>query len=101
MEDVSAVDKCGEVVRIGDIVRIIELQMELFDFLQPNEIENIRSMIGETFPVEEICPSGLVTVTKWFDRGPGRQETHTLSLLPSQFARVGRMPALPQVSHGQ
>lgn len=93
-------DQHGEVVRIGDIVRIVALRMELFDFLEPNEIEDIRSMIGEAFLVEEISASGLVTVTKGFDRGPGRQESHTLSLLPSQFVRVGRLPAGASASHG-
>jgi len=93
-------DKHGEEVRIGDLVRIVALQMELFDCLEPNEIEDIRSMIGETFPVEEISASGLAAVTKGFDRGRGLQETHTLSLRPSQFVRVGRLPAGESASHG-
>ena len=43
MEDVTTVDTNGKPVRIGNLVRVIDLQMHLFDFLEPNEIEDIRS----------------------------------------------------------
>ncbi|GAB3361377.1 hypothetical protein [Lysobacter tyrosinilyticus] len=89
MADVTTADTNGKTVRIGNLVRVIALQMELFDFLEPSEIEDIRSMIGETFPVEEISSTGLVTVTKWFNRGPGQHESHTLSLPQGQFELVG------------
>ncbi len=89
MADLTAADTNGKTVRMGDLVKVIDLQMELFDFLEPSEIEDIRSMIGETFPIEEIFPTGLVTVTKWFNRGPSQHESHTLSLLQGQFELVG------------
>ena len=89
MEDITTVDTNGRTVRIGSLVKIVDLQMELFDFLEPNEIEDIRSMIGETFPVEDISSTGLVTVTKCFNRGPGQHESHTLSLLQGQFELTG------------
>lgn len=85
MEDLAALDMKGRTVHIGDLVRIVDLDMDLFDYLEPREVEDIRSMIGESFPVEEISTTGLVTVTKWFTRGPGQTESHTLSLLQGQF----------------
>ncbi|CAN7265893.1 hypothetical protein LJR168_003602 [Pseudoxanthomonas sp. LjRoot168] len=89
MEDITTTDANGKTIRIGNLVRVVDLQMELFDFLEPNEIEDIKSMIGETFPVEEISSSGLATVTKWFNRGPGQHESHTLCIPQGQFELVG------------
>lgn len=88
MEKITTSDRHGKTVRIGDLVRVVHLQMELFNFLEPSEIEDIRSIVGETFPVEDISSSGLVTVTKYFSREPGHHESHRLSLLQTQFELI-------------
>jgi len=82
----ETVDSRGRPVVVGSLVRIVDLDLELFDYLEPDELEDLRSMIGDQLEVEEVSPSGYVSVTKWFDRGQGRSESHTLSLPPKQVA---------------
>ena len=66
------------------MVRIVDLDLGQFEYLEPSKLEDIRSMIGGVFEVEEIYSSGYVRVTKWFDHGQSRSESHTLSLPPKQ-----------------
>ena len=88
MEEFTTVDVDGHTVRLGDSVKIVDLDMCLFDALEPDEIEDVRSMIGSNLSVEQITASGYVYVTKWFDRGHGRHESHTLCVSPQQVALV-------------
>ena len=83
------IDKTSSPINVGDLVRLVELQMDAFGHLDSNEIADIRSMLGETFPVEKVTTTGFLTVTKYFDRGAGKWETHTLSLHQRQFELVG------------
>ena len=89
MESATAIDKNGRTIHLGDSVRIIDLKMDLFHYLDPVEIEDIRSMLGEILPVERIESNGFVTVTKWFNRGSGKHESHTLSLSQAQVELAG------------
>ena len=57
------IDKTSSPINVGDLVRLVELQMDAFGHLDSNEIADIRSMIGETFSVEKVTTTGSLTVT--------------------------------------
>lgn len=63
----QAYDKNGEVVRIGTRIKLLFLcEGEWFDHLPEDEKKDLRSMVGETFEVEEINDYGLPEITKWW-----------------------------------
>ena len=88
MTKFTTCDNDGHEVCIGDSIRILSLDMDVFDFLQESERDDIQSMINEVFEVEEIYKSGTAKITKRFNRGRGRSETHNITLLPMQFQLV-------------
>jgi len=51
-------DRNGEVVAIGDLVRIINLSGDWFDNLPSDERERVESMIGEVLAVEGLTNMG-------------------------------------------
>ena len=51
-------DKNGAKVKEGDKVRVLSIGLDVLDKLIIEEQENIKSMIGETFEVEEIDEKG-------------------------------------------
>nr|CAS02670.1 putative integron gene cassette protein [uncultured bacterium] len=88
MTKLTTRDSNGHDVRIGDSIRVLSLDMDAFDFLQENERNDIESMIDEVFEVEDTYKSGTAKITKSLNRGRGRSETHTITLLPMQFQLV-------------
>ena len=78
-------DTNGHEVLVGDRIRVLSIDIEALHFLTESELKDVRSMIGEVFEVEEIGQSGTVKITKCFNRGLGRSETHSITLLPLQF----------------
>ncbi|MFW9998012.1 MAG: hypothetical protein ACFFD4_38575 [Candidatus Odinarchaeota archaeon] len=55
----------------------------------PNdEAENLKSMIGEVFTVDEIDEYGGVWVEKIWDKGSGIINSHSLSLSPEEMELI-------------
>ena len=53
-------DKHGRPVAVGSRIRIIELSRSFLESLPQDEIEDVRSMIGEEFEIYEIDKYGLL-----------------------------------------
>ncbi len=68
------VDVKGKKVLLGSFVRVLNLDEKIYDDIPQEEIEYIRSMIGEVFEIEEIDNYSQPWVTKWwlFDNGSSR-----------------------------
>ncbi|GFO54471.1 hypothetical protein GMSM_14780 [Geomonas sp. Red276] len=82
-------DKAGNLLKVGDSVRLLSLNMSLFRYLTEAEKEDIKSMVGETFEIEEIDENGYASITKWWERGNGEFESHTLRLVPAEMELMG------------
>ena len=85
MTKLTTRDTNGHEVIVGDRIHVLSIDMDAFHFLTESERNDISSMIGEVFEVEDIGKSGTAKITKWFNRGRGRSETHSITLLPLQF----------------
>jgi len=81
-------DGRGKEVRPGDLVRIVSLDTHYLASLPSDEREDVRSMVGECFEVEEIDEHGSAWVTKWWSRGDGQSECHSVGLSASEMERV-------------
>ncbi len=53
-----AKDKYGRPVAVGSQVRILELSPSFLASLPPDEVDDVRSMIGEVFEIYEIDDYG-------------------------------------------
>jgi len=74
-------DRNGRAVKIGSRVRLLGLSGNWFDTLPDSEKENILSMVGEVFEVEEIDEYGYPWIRKsWHDIDNGTCYSHSIAL---------------------
>lgn len=77
----TPVDKHGRVVAIGSRVRLIQLPSSLLSELPKDEVEALRSMVGEIFEVTEIDEYGKPWIGKaWSSPEEGQYAGHSLAL---------------------
>jgi hypothetical protein len=81
-------DHTGNPIRVGDSIRLLTLELSMFAASTDEEKEDIGSMIGETFEIEEIDENGDAWITKWWERGDGELESHSLRIVPAEMERV-------------
>lgn len=84
-------DKKGNPVNVGDSVQVISFEESILKNLTPEERNDVKSMIGGIFEVEEIDEYGCAWITKWWDRGNGKSESHGLSLSSNDMEKVGNV----------
>jgi hypothetical protein len=78
------VDKSGRPVKVGSKVRILGLSESFLGRLPGDEVEDVRSMIGEILEVYEIDDYGSPWVKKWWRLPGGRSFSHSLALASSE-----------------
>jgi len=82
-------DKHGNLVSVGQLVRILKLSGDWFDSLPADEHVDVQSMIGEIFPIEEIDEHGQPWVRKsWPNEVEGTCHSHSIALEPSEMELV-------------
>lgn len=81
-------DRKGNPVNVGDSVRVVSFEASILRNLSPEEQRDVKSMVGEVFEIEEVDEFGCAWVTKWWDRGDGRSESHSLSLTSNDMEKI-------------
>ena len=85
----SPVDKHGRAIAIGSRVRLIQLPTSLLGELPEDEVEALRSMVGEVFVVTEIDQYGKPWIGKgWNSPEKGDYTGHSLALDPTEMELV-------------
>jgi hypothetical protein len=85
----SPKDRNENTVRVGDIVRLISVSGKWLDELAPNEKDDVLSMIGEDFEIEEIDDYGHPCVTKaWSNESKDQYRSHSIALDPHEMELV-------------
>lgn len=83
------VDKHGRVVAIGSRVRLLQLPSSLLNDLPEDEVEALRSMLGEIFEVTEIDEYGKPWIGKgWSSPEKGQYTGHSLALDSTEMELV-------------
>jgi hypothetical protein len=72
-------DVNGKDVVVGSMVKVLSIDEALLKALPRDEVQDVKSMIGEIFEVYEINGQ-FASVEKWWDRGEGRSESHSIAL---------------------
>ena len=77
----SPVDRNGRIVKVGTRVRILQLSQSLMRSLPDNEVDDVRSMIGQVFEVTEIDKYGHPWVGKgWHSADGEHYRGHSIAL---------------------
>lgn len=77
----ECLDKFGRVVSVGSRVRLIELARQFLASLPLDEVEYVKSMIGDVFDVYEIDDYGSAWIEKCWDCADnGHHMGHSLAL---------------------
>ena len=85
------IDCNGAPVAVGSHVRIIDLTGTWLDALPKDEQDQVRSMVGEVFEVEEVDKYDCPVVSKtWPPEPDGTITAHSVALEPHEFVRVDR-----------
>lgn len=80
----SAKDRFGNDVRVGDKVRLIKVDSQLLSQLSAEERERVESMQGDIFSIYEIDEYGHPWIQKWF----GEKQSHSLALMPEEMEKI-------------
>ena len=83
-------DKNGNVVDVGTRVRVLSLSGQWLRDLPADEKDDVYSMVGEVFEVEEIDEYGQPWVRKsWPNEAEGKCHSHSIALEPNEMEVVG------------
>lgn len=74
------VDKNGNEVKVGSLVRVLKIDQSLIAVLPDEEVDDVKSMLNDVLEVYEIDEYDGAWVEKWWDRGEGKTGSHSLSL---------------------
>ena len=84
----EVVDRNGNPVRVGTVVRVLSIPDNVFAHLSEQEAAALRNMVSAEFTVDEIDQWGSACVTKWWHLGNGEHNAHELMLAPSEMEVV-------------
>ena len=83
-------DRTGNPVCVGARVRLIALSGKWLDELPENERQDVLSMVGDIFDVEEIDQYGHPWIRKsWPNEPEGTSYSHSIALEPQEMELVG------------
>jgi peptidoglycan/LPS O-acetylase OafA/YrhL len=90
-----AQDVHGRVVAVGARVRLLKLSGKWLDDLTADEKQEVLSMVGEVFEVEDVNEYGHAEICKWWqdesDEKSSRSHSHTICLEPHEMELIQDM----------
>lgn len=82
------IDRHGNEVAIGDMVRVLEIDQELLDWLPADELPHTLAMLNKEYPIEDFPEDGKASVSYWWQEGPDGSACTGLYLLAHEFELV-------------
>ncbi len=70
------------------MVRVIKIDPSITANLPDDETRDVNSMLNEIFQIYKIDEYDCAWVEKWWDRGNGQTESHSLSLSSPEMELV-------------
>jgi hypothetical protein len=79
-------DRNGNAVSVGDRVRLLALSGRWFDELPSDERDDVLSMVGAIFEIEEIDECGQPWIRKsWPNEEAGTCRSHSIAVEPQEI----------------
>ena len=85
-------DKHGNIVELGDVVRVVEICQEFLNVLPDDELVHIRNMLNREYPIDDFPESGKASISITWEIEPGRTGHSGLCMLSHEFELVRRAP---------
>ncbi|WP_457389725.1 hypothetical protein [Roseateles sp. P5_E1] len=85
-------DRHGNLVSIGDLVRVLEIAPEVLDSLADDERPHIQAMLHREYEIDDLPEEGKVSVSIWWEEGEGLTAHGGLYLLSHEFELVHKAP---------
>lgn len=83
-------DRHGNLVEIGDIVRVLEIAPEALSSLTDDEIPHIKAMLFREYEIDDLPEEGKASVSIWWEDEPGLVGHGGLYMLSHEFELVRR-----------
>ena len=64
-------DRHGNVVEIGDVVRVLEICQDFLDVLPDDELPYIKEMLNQEYPIDDFPERGKASVSISWEIEPG------------------------------
>ena len=81
-------DRSGNIVEIGDSVRLLAIRPSILARLTGNEHIDVSSMLGQVLEVFDVYEDGQVWVWLMWNRGDGKTESHSIAVASSEIELV-------------
>jgi hypothetical protein len=81
-------DRHGNLVDVGDLVRVLEIAPEVLDSLADDERPHIYAMLHGEYEIDELPEEGKVSVSITWDEGDGLTAHGGLYMLSHEFELV-------------
>ena len=79
-KEIKTTDAHGKPVNIGSKVKVLSIDSSLLNSLPSDEVNSIKSMIGEVLLVTEIDSCGFAHVEKSWELGSNDYLSHSITL---------------------
>lgn len=88
-------DRHGNTVRLGDIVRVVEICQEFLDVLPHDELVHIEKMLNQEYPIDDFPEQQKASVSINWEIEPGLTAHSGLYMLSHEFEVVPKAGAMP------
>jgi len=82
------VDKHGNEVGVGDVVRVLEIAPKLLSILAPDERQRIEAMLNNEYVVDDLPEPNKISVSISWEEDDGQIAFSGLYMLPHEFELV-------------
>ncbi len=81
-------DRHGNLIAIGDVVRVLEIAPEVLASLAEDERPHHEAMLNKEYEIDDLPEPGKASVSIWWDEGGGLIAHGGLYLLSHEFELV-------------
>ena len=88
IHELDPFDKEGNMLNVGDSVKVLHIPEWVYGGLRPDSVEAIRACEGDVMTIDEIDDHGYIWVQKIVVNDNGVQRAHSFSNDPQNFLKV-------------
>jgi hypothetical protein len=81
-------DRHGNLVKLGDVVRVLEIAQDFIDILPDDEKSHILGMLNNEYEIDEFPEEGKASVSIWWQIEDGGIGYGGLYMLSHEFELV-------------
>ncbi len=81
-------DRDGRTIEVGSTIRLLSVESGLLDSLAPDERDQVTSMVGNEYVVQEVDEYGYAIVEQVWQTSPGESTSHAIAVAPAEMSLV-------------